>query len=110
MHYFDPDRPRLGGTDSLPLIQGASARSVLPALYVAPRLQPDGEILAEVAAFFPFEGGGAARREILIPIEEFPAFWNSWLEDPEAVAKDLFKWTPQKVKVTELDLDDLLDF
>lgn len=108
MHYFSPSRSRLGGPNSLPLLEGASARSVIPGLHIAPREQPDGTILAEVSVFLPFEGGGAARREILMPIEDFPGFWASWLEDPEGVARNVFKWTPQKARVTALDLDDLL--
>ena len=109
MHYLDPDRPRLGGPDSLPLLQGAHAKCVLPGLYVCPRGTPDNPQM-EVSVFLPFATGGASRREITMTPEDFLAFWAEWLADPEAVAKEKFKWKAETQLPLELDLDDILDF
>jgi hypothetical protein len=112
MHYLAPERPRLGGPNSLPLILGSPSRTVLPALYIAPRGDPDQNQI-EISAFFPNKSGGASRKEITIPPEDFPAFWTKWLSDPELVAKDLFGWNPESPAASapapfDLDLDDLL--
>jgi hypothetical protein len=112
MHYLDPDRPRLGGPDSLPLLLNAPSRTVLPGLYLSPRGGPDAPIL-EVSAFFPFAGGGASRRELSFASpQEFLAFWARWLEDPEKVAVEEFSWKPGVQAKTSVidDLSDLLDF
>jgi hypothetical protein len=109
MHYLDPDRPRLGGPNSLPLLQGAHAKCVLPGLYVSPRGTPDN-VTMEVSVFLPFATGGASRREITLSPDQFLDFWAKWLADPEGVAKDIFKWEAEKPLPLALDLDDLLDF
>jgi hypothetical protein len=106
MHYLDPSRPRLHGTNGLPLFQGAHrGRIAIPGLYVAPRGTPDDPKL-EISVFLPMPSGGSARREITIDPETFPAFWTRWLENPEEVAKSDFNWAPSSAP--ELDLDDLL--
>lgn len=106
MHYLDPDRPRLGGPNSLPLLQGAHAKCVLPVLHVSPRGTPDAPLM-EISVFLPFATGGASRREITITPDEFPAFWAAWLADPEAVAREQFKWQSEAALPLELDFNDL---
>lgn len=103
MHFLDPYRPRLGGTSGLPLLQGTTSRVVVPCLHVSPRGTPDN-IQMEVSVFLPMPSGGASRKEILLSPDEFLAFWNEWLADPEATAKTRFNWnaSPQT-----LDLDDI---
>lgn len=116
MHYLDPSRPRLHGTDGLPLLQGEHrGRIAIPALYVAPRGTPDAPLM-EISVFLPMPSGGCARREITLSPDQFGAFWSRWLADPEAVAKEEFAWSPAAPTpatrpappVLDLDLDDLL--
>ena len=108
MHYLDPNRPRLGGANSLPLLLGPNARSVLPCLHVSPKGSPE-DIRMEISIFLPFKSGGASRREIMLSPDDFLAFWSRWLADPEGVAKAEFGWEPEPVtKTIDLDLDDLL--
>ena len=120
MHFLDPNRPRLHGSDGLPLLQGVSSRTVLPCLHVSPRGLPEASLL-EISVFLPSSYGGASRREILLELWEFPAFWQQWLDDPERVAQEKFGWTPPgpkapsapkapstKAPAVDLDLDDLL--
>ena len=101
MHFFDPARPRISGLPAFAPGQGVGL-SVIPALYIAPR--PDGQM--EISAFFSTGQNRSSRFVALLHESSFPAFWEQWLSDPEAIAKKIFNWggTPPA-----LDFDDLLE-
>jgi hypothetical protein len=91
MEYLDPERPRLHTDEGLPLFTGLPRRVVLPGLHIAPR-QQDGLPVMEISVFLPLASGGASRRDITLPPDQFLAFWAEWLADPERTARERFNW------------------
>lgn len=110
MQFFDPSRPRISGLPAFAPGQQAAGLSVIPALYCAPR--NNGQDI-ELSAFFSKGHNRSSRCEATIPADQFPAFWQSWLANPEQVAEDVFGWTltPDPVVPTlpVLSFDDLLE-
>jgi len=116
LHYLASDRPRISGLPAFAPGNASHGLSVIPALYCAPRGAPDSHTI-EISGFFSAGRNSSSRKEITIPLAEFPAFWERWLADPEGVAEREFGWkpTPQSTPAfspkhpsTELDLSDLL--
>jgi hypothetical protein len=111
-HYLDPSRPRISGLPAFAPDNAAHGLSIIPALYCAPRGAPDANVI-EVSGFFSSGPNTSSRKEIKIPLADFPAFWDRWLADPEGVAEREFGWVPlaaQPIKSppAAIDLDDLL--
>lgn len=111
MQFFDPSRPRVSGLPAFAPDQRREAGlSIIPALYCAPR--NNGKDI-ELSAFFSKGHNRSSRCKATIPAEQFPAFWQSWLANPEQVAEDVFGWslTPKSLAPTlpVLSFDDLLE-
>jgi hypothetical protein len=108
-HYLDPSRPRISGLQAFAPGNSRLGMSIIPCLHITPRGTPDASLL-EISGFFSSGPNTSSRKEIKIPLADFPAFWDRWLADPEGVAEREFGWTPlAKAQTnTPLDLDDLL--
>jgi len=89
MNFFDPSRPRVSGLPAFAPDHPSAGISIIPALYCAPR--NNGQDI-ELSAFFSKGHNRSSRCEVTIPASEFPAFWQSWLANPEQVAEDVFGW------------------
>ena len=110
MQFFDPSRPRISGLPAFAPDRQDAGLCIIPALYCAPRNNGQG---IELSAFFSKGHNRSSRCEATIPAEQFPAFWQSWLANPEQVAEDVFGWTltpePATPPPPVMSFDDLLE-
>ena len=110
MNFFDPSRPRISGLPAFAPDQREAGLAIIPALYCAPR--NNGQDI-ELSAFFSKGHNRSSRCEVTIPASDFPAFWQSWLANPEQVAENVFGWTlspePIAPALPVLSFDDLLE-
>src|SRR5690242_7447418 len=101
MHYFSPDRPRLGN-GAQQLLNGPSA---VPCLYIEPHEDGGWQVTVMVQTH---EKGHSNRHTI---VQSLDALCARWLEDPEAVLREDFKWNgwaEGTSQANELSLEDLL--
>ena len=112
-HYLSPDRPRISGLPAFAPDNSKLGMSIIPGLHCAPRGTPDSNMI-EISGFFSTGRNASSRREITIPADDFAAFWQRWLADPEGVAEREFGWrpgltAPLATKAPLLTADDLLE-
>lgn len=106
MHFLDPARPRISGLPAFRQDANPAGLSIIPGLHCAPR--PEG--LIEISGFFSTGRNACSRKVLVIPAQDFVAFWGRWLSDPEGVAEREFGWKPLPTAQRPLlTLDDLLE-
>jgi hypothetical protein len=110
LHFLDPSRPRISGLPAFRIESNPGGLSIIPGLYCSP--SPAGDTI-EVSGFFSSGPNRSTRKVLTVRADDFAAFWQRWLTDPEGVAEREFGWrplaptTPSPAPVT-LDLNDLL--
>jgi len=116
VHFLDPSRPRISGLPAFRIESNPGGLSIIPGLYCSP--SPTGDTI-EVSGFFSSGPNRSTRKVLTVRADDFAAFWQRWMADPEGVAEREFGWQPlasaaqpaqpaKAAPAVTLDLDDLL--
>ncbi len=95
MKLFDPKRPVYSEHDpATPKLLDERGQAIgrLPTLYMDPGLKSGGTVEWTIAVHVPTRSNSWGIRYCTVPQEELQAFAQAWLDDPEAILRDRFKY------------------